>query len=265
MTNSLNNLPFDGELFAAPSKKFKETIVFVHHFGGNKKSTRRHQDILLQAGYDCVTFNLYYHSFSGKMTFKKRLKSMFRHFLSGRRNFIHQWTHELSTILDLIPGDKILFSLSSPSVSVASSIATHQRKDIKAWVCDCGPFLEAWTCFWNYNKYEAQIKNPIFLLLFNSLGFLMFGGIGYKSHVQKWLLSFSKGFPVLSLRAENDQLVPPSAIDKFFSVYNDLNIQIHCFKQAGHLTAIKSHAFEYSQVILTFLQKHSSSLESRTD
>lgn len=265
MMNSSDKLPHDGELLVSPSRKFKETVIFVHHFGGHKRSTKRHQEILLQAGYNCVTFNLYYNSFAGKMTLRKRLKNMLDHFISRRKSFICQWTNELSNILDQVPGDKIIFSLSSPSVSVASSMASGQRKDIKAWICDCGPFLDVWTCFWNYNKYEAKIKNPLLLILFNTLGFLMFGGKGYKKHVEEWLLSFPKDFPVLSLRSGKDRLVPPSSIDKFFNIYNNLMVKSHCFDEAGHLTAIKSHTSKYSQIILTFLQKNSSSLESSAD
>lgn len=260
--NLIPSLPFDGEYRASPSKRYREVIIFVHHFGGHKRSTKRHQEMVLNAGYDCVTFNLYYNSQEGKITTHQRLKNLISHFASGKRNFIDQWIAQLSVILDQIPGEKIVYSLSSPSTSVVGCVGHKERKDIKAWVCDCGPFLDVWNCFWNYNRYESRLSNWPSIALFNVLGFTMFGGIGYRARMQKWILRFPKDFPILSLRAGRDKLVPPQAIEKFFNLSSGLDLQTHLFSQADHLGAIKTDAGSYKSVVLTFLQKNSSLLET---
>ncbi len=258
----MSHLPFDGEYLKSPSKKFNETIVFVHHFGGHKRSTRRHQNLVLEAGFDCVTFNLYFNSARGQQSFRHRFKKMFFHFAKGRRNFINQWTDELAEILDTLPGRKIIFSLSSPSTAVAGNIGRDHRKDISAWVCDCGPFLDAWTCFWNYNVHLSGAQNWLMTFVFNTIGFIMFGGIFYKTRMKKWVLSFPKGFPVLSLRAQKDALVPPVSIDRFFSLSDGLDLVSHTFVEAGHLDAVKKNEHQYKEIVLTFLQKNATRLES---
>jgi len=248
-------LPFEGERRFSPSKKYEETVVFVHHFGGHKWSTKRHQDLVLDAGFDCVTFNLYFNSFEGPQSAAQQLSKMFRHLVGLEKDFVLQWAEQLNLILDQIPGDKVIFSLSSPSSAVASCWGLHQRTDLRAWICDCGPFLDAWQCFRNYSRYEAHLENPPFLQAFTLLGYLLFGGLSYQKRMREWMSRLPPAFPLLSLRAGKDLLVPPSSIQKFFSPYKDLNLKVFCFEEAGHLTAIKSMPEKYRQVVVTFLQE----------
>lgn len=253
MTNF--SLPFEGEYHASPSRRFQEVVVLIHHFGGSKKSTRRHQKMLLQAGFDCVSFNLYFHSHDRTQTIQQRLKSLMFHFLSGKRNFIDQWVIQLSQVLDHLPGEKILYSLSSPSTSAVGVLGPKKRSDIKAWVCDCGPFLDVWTCFWNYSRHEARLSHFWALFLFNLLGFTMFGGWGYERRMKKWMDQIPPQFPALSLRSGQDQLVPPQSIQKFFNLSSNLSLQVCHFDQAGHLDAVKTASKDYQEIVLTFLQK----------
>ena len=51
-------IPFDGQYFPSPEKKFRETIILVHHFGGSYHSLKRHQQFYNDLGFDCVGFNL---------------------------------------------------------------------------------------------------------------------------------------------------------------------------------------------------------------
>lgn len=264
MSSQTLSLPFDGEYRRSSSKRFHEVIVFIHHFGGHKHSTKRHQEMVLKAGYDCVTFNLYYHS-QEKLSPRERLSNLLEHFLSGRRNLFEQWVKQLDLILDQIPGDKVIYSLSSPSTAAVGSIGLRQRKDVKAWICDGGPFLDLWKCFWNYNRYESKLTHLVPLTLFNTLGFLMFGGLTYRAKMRRWLLRFPKDFPILNLRAAQDQLVPPSAIQKFFSLSNQLSPEVHVFSHSDHLSAIKTERETYEKTVLTFLQKISSVLETSNE
>jgi len=250
----ITSLPFEGEYLHSPSKRHKEIVVFIHHFGGSKKTTRRHQKLILDEGYDCVIFNLYYHSFDSGLSQWKRVGKFFTHFLTFHKNFIHSWSFQLNEVLNQIPGQKILFSLSSPSTSVVGVLGHYKRTDIQGWVCDCGPFLDAWSCFRNYNSLLANIKNPFLLYLINASAFVMFGGIGYKARMKSWLSQFPMNFPVLSLRCEKDLLVPPTSIDKFFNISNALRIFRHTFKDLGHLEGIKRAPQEYRQVLVQFLQ-----------
>ena len=250
----ITNLPFEGEYLCSPSKKHSDIVVFIHHFGGNKKSTRRHQKILLEAGYDCVTFNLYYHSFDADSQFSHRLMKLIRHVVTGHKNFIETWTDQLNSVLDHLPGEKILFSLSSPSTSAVGVLGGKQRKDVKAWICDSGPFLDAWECFWNYNAVLARISNPLLLAAINTTSFIIFGGLGYERRLRRWISETPKDFPVLSLRCEKDQLVPLRAIEKFFALPHSFRLSTHLFNGAEHLGGIKTHFSDYRQILIEFLQ-----------
>ncbi len=262
MSEKFENLPYEGEYRKAPSKRFNEVIVFVHHFGGQKRSTRRHQEMVLAAGYDCVIFNLHYNSSKATHSPNQRLLRLFKNYLKVPRSFISIWTDELNEILNQIPGPKIIYSLSSPSTAVVGCLGPKKRQDIQAWVCDCGPFLKVWQCFWNYSKYEAKRSNFFSILFFNTFGFLFFGGVFYRTRMRRWLRINNRQVPTLSLRAGQDRLVPAHAVSDFFSLPNSLRVESETFAHSNHLDAIKTDASRYQSVVLTFLQNHSSFLET---
>ncbi len=58
LPKSRNLIPGEGAILSSPNKKYEELIVFVHFFGGNKLSMRRHVDFVNELGFDALTFNL---------------------------------------------------------------------------------------------------------------------------------------------------------------------------------------------------------------
>ena len=49
-------LPFEGEWGRARERKFRETIVFVHHFGGSKRTVLRHVKMANDLGFDTAIY-----------------------------------------------------------------------------------------------------------------------------------------------------------------------------------------------------------------
>lgn len=242
------------------NKKFQETIVFVHHFGGNKHTTLRHQDLVLKLGFDCVSFDLYQSHDAKKITSAQRIKRQIDHLRTLHKSFVTTWVQELDAVLDQIEGPKILYTFSSPSSSAAGVIGYKKRKDIKAWICDGGPFLRIWECFRNYAIMETDTTNVFVSNIFTTMGFLLFGGIGFDQKMKKWLKDFPEKFPILSLRADHDELVPANAIQEFFNLSSGLNPQVVHLPNTGHLQGIKTDKALYESKVTEFLQKHSTPL-----
>src|SRR4051812_33939799 len=89
--------PHNGRLRETLPRSSRPTIVFVHNYGGNRDSSIAHQDLMLTLGYNCFSFDL-----------KTRLKDA----------RIPDWADELETVLNALEGEKIIFTLSFPSVTV---------------------------------------------------------------------------------------------------------------------------------------------------
>lgn len=254
-------LPYDGELLLSPNKKFKETIVFVHHFGGNKRTTKRHQNLVLELGFDCVTFNLFENSQGKEIDGFERVKRLILHLFKGKKTYVANWTKELNDILNSIEGSKIIFSLSSPSTSAVGVLGKLKRKDIKAWVCDGGPFVQIWSCFKNYAALETKTKNPIISYIHTTLGFIFFGGLGYNRRMTLWLKDLPKDLPILNFRAALDQLVPEKAIEGFFALNVELEPEVVRLEHSGHLEGIKTEKGLYHSKLSDFLSKHATPLD----
>lgn len=246
------NLPFDGELTPAPQKKFKETVVMVHHFGGNKKTLARHASLFNDLGFDVVRFNLIFNDV--KPT--KRLP------ITGDLRFgvRHLWVDQIESILNSIPGPKIVFSLSMPSNSALEAIARRQAKDITAIICDGGPFLDLGKCIWNLYTHEFSVKSKILRAAFSSLSLALYG-LGAKDSLKELLQQIPPGFPVLSIRGERDPLVSSNSIDKFFASQSHLKIETVSFLDGEHLDGLKRFPEEYTDYVRDFLDEIASKLK----
>ena len=245
------DLPFEGELFRAREKKFNETIVFVHHFGGNKRSLLRHIKLVNEFGFDAVAFSLL---FAHKMPF--RMLPISADLKFGIR---YIWTEQVESILNSLPGRKIIYSFSMPSNSAVEAISRRQAEDINALVCDGGPFLELIRCTWNLYEVEYGIDNIWLRGLYTGLSLFAIG-LGLPLALSGIFAKFPRGFPILSIRGGHDPLVPMSAIDEFFSHAQGCEIEKVVFEEAGHLDSIKKQAKDYAQTVRTFLIQHATRL-----
>lgn len=241
-------LPYEGFILEPSNLRFKETIVFTHHWGGQKNSPRAHMDYVASLGFRSISFSQSFHS---PKSLRPRVDLLPQAF-GGLR---HVWAQELSEILDLTEGDKILFSFSMPSGSALMSLGDRNAKDIKAWICDGGPFLKPHTCYWNYFKYQKPIKNWILRESAVLGSYLLFGNLGFKKDAQKAFSKLPSQFPILSIRGWQDPLVPPSAIEELFSLAPEANVEVLSLPEAGHIDGLKKSPNEYKTRVKRFLEK----------
>jgi hypothetical protein len=221
----------------AKTRLFEETIVFTHHFGGHGASTKRHQDFVNALGFDCVSFNL-----------AKDWRTL------KLETFRQAWVKQLTGILDQVPGPKILYTFSSPSLATPEVIVDEKRNDIRAWICDGGPFLQMLHCFQNYYRYQANLTGALNQLA-AVFAYGIVGCIGLESKVHQWMRDFPKDIPILSIRSGHDKMVPLSAIDEFFAGTSHLNFQKLEIAEAEHLEGLKHFPGIYEPTVRNFLEK----------
>lgn len=230
MSSDKSQWPGNGRWRETIPPSCKPAIVFIHQYGGNRSSTHRHQDMVLDFGYNCFSFNL-----------NTRLKE----------TKIPDWADALEEALDAVEGPKILYSFSFPSVSVPTLLARGRREDVRAWVCDGGPFCEIWRCYWNLMTY-LNMGNAVTRFLRSGYNYFAAGGPLYDGHVREALRRMQP-LPVFSIRNTHDPLVPPRAIDKFFALNPELNIQRLQIESSGHLDGIAVQPELYKESVRGFL------------
>ncbi len=254
----------------AKHKKFREVIVFVHHYGGNKHSFSRHIEWVNELGFDAVTFDLP----------QKNLSQLTRLPISKDWNvgLRHIWAEKIEEVLGSMPESKIMYSFSFPGVAVLSAIARRHAIDVKGWVAEGGPFKHLMVGIESLLKEENvetvldertdgrlirvlnwSVKKIGFArkLLAETTG-LAFGLIHYDRDVDQALKVLPTGFPILSLRGEKDALVQPYMIDDFFAAgAGHLNLQKALLPHAGHLQGFRTEGELYRQLVSAFLVDHS--------
>lgn len=238
-------LPHNGILVSAARRKFQETIVLVHHFGGNRASMKRYQDYLAELGFDSVAFTL------GMPHRPKILKGSLAEEIRPRLR--SRWEKEISEVLDAVPGSKIVYSFSFPSSAAAIAMSLRPKDEIRAWICDGGPFLMPLTCFWNYfTKHDVTPRlwrrGARIALGFASLQFWSLA-----ADLRKALNKFPKDFPVLSIRSWQDPLVPIAAIDEAFEGHKQLRLETLTLPEAGHVDGFIRFPGDYKPRLSQFL------------
>lgn len=241
-------LPFAGELISAKEKerRHRETVVFVHNYGGSKRSVLRHVRMINGFGYDAICFNLDFNSIRPH----ERLP------ITGDLRFgaRHIWTQQIEAILNATPGPKIVYSFSMPSNSALEAIARRHAEDITAFICDSGPFVHLPRCTWNLYTHQFRVKNRIVRGLVTAFA-LGFYGPGFKRELTGFFRQIPHGFPVLSIRGLKDPLVPPAAIDDVFKNQTHLRLETFMLPDAQHLDGLKNFPGLYAPRIEGFLTR----------
>lgn len=233
-----------GEIVKASNKKYSETVVFVPFFFGKKQHMRRHAEFMAELGYDSVIFNL---------TYKwKNLIPKLRNSLTLGWGIKHVWTREITQILNSIPGDKIVFAFSNPSTAALEAIQLRKAKDIKAFICDGGPFYELIRCNWNYFEHEKPVDNPLKKIAFNMYARGIWT-ITHEKEISRDLSSLPADFPVLSIRGWQDPLVPPTCIEKAFNGHDQLDLEILNLPEGKHMDGLKKFPEVYKSRVADFL------------
>lgn len=220
----------------------KPVVVFVHNMWGNHKTFRRHVELFNKNGYATVTFNL----FQGSTITNEHSYTKWNYL-----NFMYRnWIHQITDVLDSIPGRKIVFSLSGPSI--AALIATTPRKDVDKYICDGGPFKEFWECTYRMFTLEKKIANPVKRWIWTTGSCLYWGPFAYR-RLTRALHNWDPKVPVLSLRGKLDPIVHPYNIQNVFEPHKHINVRVHTIEQGHHLDGLKIFPEEYSRVVLSFL------------
>lgn len=242
---SATELPFDAQLMPAPQKRFRETIVFVHHFGGSQRTVLRHIKLVNTLGFDAVRFNLAFNELKLGQTLPIASNLRF--------GATYVWTEQIEAILNAVPGHKVLYSFSMPSLGALGAISHRKAHGISGWVCDGGPFLQLLRCTWNLLTHEYHIDNPVKRALYSALAYFLFGGVEFS--VSGWMQALPKTFPVLSIRGEKDPLVPISAIDEVFALGHLKDLQRISLPDGHHLDGLKKFPALYEPPVRAFLTR----------
>ena len=223
----------------------KPVIVMIHNMWGSHKTFKRHVDFFNSHGYSCITFDLIRGSRSSDSApTQDSLKNTFR--------FLYlNWVEQISDVLDSIPGPKILFSFSGPSL--AALISASVRTDIYSYICDGGPFKELWQCIYRMYTLEKPIKNPILRFCMTTLSCVLWGPWA-SAHLARALHHWPSRVPVLSIRGGCDPIVYPQNIDTVFSPHHHIKLTVHTIKKGQHLDGLKNFPEDYTTAVLTFLK-----------
>lgn len=253
MSTKLSGLPLDGRWHCTPKREFEETVVFVHHYGGNRASTKKHADFVSALGFDSVCFTL------GTPYRPDWLKGTPLGEL--RLGLRERWKNEIGRVLDAIPRPKIVYSFSFPSAPAAAAMAERNAEDVRAWICDGGPFLMPIQCFWNYYTHHEPTKALWLRSARVAAGMAALGMWSLKDDLHKALEKLPPGFPALSIRYWQDQLVPIAAIDEAFAGNHRLKLETLTLPEGGHLEGLQRHPEEFKPRVAQFLKRHASPLK----
>ena len=243
-TKQLTELPYNAKIHEPLEKKSQVVFILVHHYGGNNRTLYRHIKLVNSLGFTAVSFEL-----EGAHNQKVFLPPISKNYKWGLR---HMWTDRIEEILRLVPGEKIIFTLSNPSYSVLDAVYRTEAKNIKAIICDGGPFFDIVKCYWNLFRYGYKC-NVLVSILQLILGAIYWNPTLYKKDARKFIKSFDTKVPLLSIRSEKDLLVPLISIEKCLSNYDKNMIKTVIIPEVGHLMGIKHNKALYNQVIVDFL------------
>lgn len=242
------DLPHRGRRVLAKKKQFRETILFVHHFGGNRASVKRHQDFVADLGFDSVSFDLSF--WFDPQKFPIPLLKHSQPLLRDR------WQKQIAEMLTAISGPKIVYSFSFSSNLAAVVMAQSFSNDIVAWIADGGPFLMPLRCFWNYFTFIEPTRFLPLKLLKLALGFNSLQFWNLKKELHSALEKLPEELAVLSIRSWQDRLVPIAAIDEAFSGPHAFRFETLTLPEADHINGFEKFPAEYKPRIAKFLSEH---------
>lgn len=239
-------LPFDGEFFLSRNKKYQELVFFVHFFEGSKKQLLRHIKFVNEIGFDAFAFNL-------QGTFKNLLSWSLPLSSHGEFGIKHVYADQIETLLNKIPGKKILFTFSNPSASAIEAMARRHCSDTVGLICDSGPSGKFIESALSLAAHEYKIRPfPLRWALVPPIS------LGWSPHLHKDLKSqlaiFPEGFPILSIRGWKDKLIGPRHIDEVFDPHSHLHWTKLSLPEAEHLTGLRDFKDEYKPAVERFLK-----------
>jgi predicted alpha/beta hydrolase len=245
---SSSSFPFSGEYFAAPERKFQEIIFVVPFYQAKKTQLKRHIDFVNSIGFDAFIFELegdHKDLLKGKLPLTSDLKF-------GAK---HRYSEQIEVLLNMLPGEKIVYAFSNPCASAFEAMARRKCSDVTAMVCDSGPTAKFIPSAWALYTHEFKIKFIPLKILLTPILSLGWSPLLHKD-IQNDLNQFPKDFPLLSIRGWKDKLIPPAHIDEVFEPHSQLQWQKLSLPEAGHLNGLKDFRAEYEPGVSAFLLKN---------
>jgi hypothetical protein len=241
------DLPCGTHFYPTTKKLFSESVLFVPHYGGSLGSMKRHIQMVNDLGFDAYAFP------SAKID-KHQVKK-FALAPNTKFGLVEIWADQVEQVLNHIEGKKIVFSFSSPSYGVVKALARRNCVDVKAWLCDGGPWYgHAWLSIWNYFTHADPIENPVVKAFASTLTVYLWG-FGFQEEYRKELKQFSNEFPVLSIRGWKDPMVPAKNIEAGFEGMDNLDLYVLGLPEAGHLNGLRDFRQEYAPRVKQFLER----------
>lgn len=247
-------LPFDAEFSAAKQRMFQETAVFVHHFGGDRRSSLRHVRLLNDLGVDCVRFSLSpkpSRPGRGGFVWLRRSPPIAADLRWGLRGV---WADQIEGVLNAIPGRKLLYCFSMPSASAIEALGRRRASDVSALVCDGGPFARLAECTWNLYEREYEVQSRVARAAFVGASMLLWG-LGFQREMRRSLLQIPRGFSVLSIRGDRHQWILAAAIEDFWRMQDHLDVRRFLLPQGAHLDGLRRFPEEYAHEVERFLSQ----------
>ena len=252
-------LPKGVSLHLAPQRKFREVIVFSHHFAGRQHNLHRHIRFVTELGFNAVSFDFSWHG-------RKAPKSFFwlPDLKRGRMGLMHQWSVEVENILNSLaePRSVILYSFSGPAASVIEAVARRVQRgedDVKALIFDSGPFIDPWIANDNLLRLHYGIKNEIARKSILA-SMVVLWGANHKKAISADLEILDKEMPILSIRALEDKLVPCELIAGVFRGHGFRRLQVVELPGCDHLLGLKDFPEVYKPAVQSFLEKYATPL-----
>ena len=220
-------------------------MVFVHHMWGSHKTTRRHQNLVNELGFNCVSFDLLF----GSKYKKYPLHPLVRYLPFG---VFQLWKMQLHQVLDQLEGTKILYSFSGPSLS--SLWVASERKDVMKVICDGGPFEQIYSNTRNFFRHEVGLSQSWAQSMASFLGTAVWGLRPLKK-LHKVLDHWPTHIPILSIRGNQDDIVDIDSIRNLFNQHPDLPLTVAELPEGKHLDGLKNFPTPYRNFVQEFLLK----------
>jgi hypothetical protein len=238
--------------FEAKNRLYQATAILVPFFDSRIEQLTPHVRLLNQLGFTVVTFELKI----GKWPWAA-LKAHPQS--DGQVGLKHLWAKQIAEILDQVSDQKILFTLSNPTSSTLEAMTYRKTKspydDIQLMICDGGPFDLMWTCTENLLEHYYRWKNPLLRKILNIGMFTLWSPNHHKSLHQS-MRQIPKGFPILSIRAGQDELVPPKAIQEAFRGHDQIHLEVLDLPEAKHLKGLRDYSEIYRAKVAEFTLKY---------
>lgn len=245
-------LSFEAEVFSAPRRLYRETVLIVPFFAARKQQLVRHAEFLNELGFDVVIFEFDTQLFTlpNRLISSQAAQSKS---LIQSIGYKHVWADQIEKLLNEIPGRKIIMAFSNPSAGAIEAIARRQAVDVAGLICDGGPTAQYWSSLVKYFTSEVPLPVAPARWLAATV-FSPLWSLDAKGSLAQDLASLPEGFPLLSVRGWKDHLIPPKHIDEVFEPHANLDWQKLSLPEGGHLNGLRDFPDEYKPAVTEFLQ-----------